>query len=158
MIKSGYNAARRNRNIGTAKQGHGQDNEMVIPRLRNSQRIPNQTIGNFQKIEKFLPGRALTFFIEENSGGCAHCCSVADVVEIFKNIPFSDWAGLEIVVFRQPTRKQRTLNPVWGRLSYYSEIGQIVGKNIAVGPAIYLEAMPVNGKFVWPTSLDPQDA
>ncbi len=31
MQRPGWNATRRNRNIGTARQGHGQDNRMVIP-------------------------------------------------------------------------------------------------------------------------------
>ena len=31
MNRRGYDPTRRNRNIGTAKAGHGQDNRLVIP-------------------------------------------------------------------------------------------------------------------------------
>lgn len=31
MQRSGWNPVRRSRNIGTAAQGHGDDNEMVVP-------------------------------------------------------------------------------------------------------------------------------
>ncbi len=157
-MRAGRNPTRRNRNIGTAKQGHGQDNEMVVPQSWHTDRLAQETIGNFKKVEKRLAGRNLTFFVEENSGGCEHSCSVLDVCRIFENIPYADWAGLETVVFRQPTKKQRLLNPVWGRMYYFAQIGQRVGKHIAEGPAIFLEAMPTESKIVWSTSLNPERA
>lgn len=157
-MRAGYNPTRRNRNIGTAKQGHGQNNEMVIPTSWHTDRLAQETIGKFTKVEKKLAGRNLTFFIEENSGGCVHSCSISDVFQIFKNIPFADWAGLETIVFRQPSKKQRLLNPVWGRMYYFAQIGQKIGKHLAEGPAIFLEAMPIDSKIVWSTSLDPERA
>ncbi len=60
------NPTRRSRNIGTSKQGHGQNNEMVIPQSWHTDRLAQQTIGKFRKIEKNLAGRRLTFLIEEN--------------------------------------------------------------------------------------------
>ena len=131
---------------------------MFIPQSWHTDRLAQETIGQFKKVEKDLGGRTLTFFIEENSGGCEHFCSVSDVFEIFKNIPFADWAGLETVVFRQPSRKQRILNPVWGRMYYFAQIGQKVGRHMTEGPAILLEAMPKYSKIVWSTSLDPDKA
>lgn len=151
------NPTRRSRNIGTSKQGHGQNNEMVIPQSWHTDRLAQQTIGKFKKVEKSLAGRKLTFLIEENSGGCIHACSVADVCEIFKNIPVADWDGLETIVFRQPSKKQRILNSVWGRMYYYATIGRSTGKYLAESPAIFLEAQPKGGKLVWSTSLTPED-
>ena len=104
-----------------------------------------------------MAGRKLTFLIEENSGGCIHACSVADVCEIFKCTPFADWDGLETIVFRQPSKKQRILNSVWGRMYYYATIGRSTGKYLAESPAIFLEAQPKGGKLVWSTSLTPED-
>ena len=150
------NPTRRSRNIGTRKQGHGQNNEMVIPQSWHTDRLAQQTIGKFIKVEKNLAGRKLTFLIEENSGGCTHACSVSDVYEIFKHIPFADWDGLETIVFRQPSKKQRILNSVWGRMYYYATVGRFTGKYLAESPAIFLEAQPKNGKLVWSTSLDPE--
>jgi hypothetical protein len=157
-VRPGQNPTRRNRNIGTAKQGHGQNNQFVVPQSWHTDRLANQTLGKFQKIESNLAGRKLTFLIEETNGGCQHPCSVADVYQIFKHIPFADWAGLQTIVFRQPSKKQRLLNPVWGRLFYFAQIGQRTGKYLSEGPAIILEAMPPEGKFVWSRSLGPEDA
>lgn len=131
---------------------------MVIPQSWHTDRLAQETIGKFKKVERHIAGRTLTFFIEENSGGCVHFCSVSDVFEIFKNIPFADWAGMETVVFRQPSKKQRILNPVWGRMYYFAQIGQKVGRHMAEGPAIFLEAMPNDNKIVWSASLDPERA
>jgi len=153
---SGYNPTRRSRNIGTAKQGHGQNNKLVVPESWHTDTYTQQTIGKFEKVEKHLAGRRLTFFVEENSGGCVHACSISDVCEIFKNLPFSDWAGLQIIVFRQPSKKQRILNPVWGRMYYFAQIGHQAGKSLAEGPAVFLEANPINFKMVWPASLSPE--
>lgn len=152
------NPTRRNRNIGTSKQGHGQNNEMVIPQSWHTDRLAQQTIGKFRKVEKNLAGRTLTFLIEENSGDCTHACTVSDVCEIFKHVPFADWDGLETIVFRQPSKKQRILNPVWGRMYYYATIGRKTGKYLAESPAIFLEAQPKEGKHVWSTSLDSEHA
>jgi hypothetical protein len=131
---------------------------MIVPQSWHIDRLAQETVGQFRKVKKRLAGRRLTFFIEENTGGCTHSCSVSDVCEIFKNIPYADWAGLETIVFRQPSKKQRILNPVWGRLYYFAQVGQKVGKHLAEGPAIFLEAMPAEGKIVWSTSLDPEQA
>ena len=131
---------------------------MVIPQSWHTDRLAQETIGKFRKIEKHLAGRKLTFLIEENSGDCFHACSVSDVCEIFKNIPFVDWEGLGTIVFRQPSKKQRILNSVWGRMYYYAKIGRNTGKCLATGPAIFLEAQPKDGKLVWSTSLSPDSA
>lgn len=155
-MRSGYNSTRRNRNIGTVKQGHGQNNKMVVPQSWHTDRLTQQTIGKFRKVERCFAGRRLVFFVEETSGGCTHACSVSDVCEIFKNIPFANWAGLETIVFRQPSKKQRILNPVWGRMYYFATIGRQTGKYLAEGPAIFLEAQPISDKIVWPTSLAPE--
>ena len=48
---------------------------------------------------------------------------------------------VDLVVLRQPTRKQRLLSPVWGRLQYFSAIGY------GSKPAITIEAQPVSGWF-----------
>ncbi len=38
MTRPGWNPTRRNRNLGTAKAGHGLDNRLVIPASRNDPR------------------------------------------------------------------------------------------------------------------------
>jgi hypothetical protein len=37
-VDAGYDATRRSRNIGTKKQGHGQDNDLVVPAVCHAER------------------------------------------------------------------------------------------------------------------------
>lgn len=156
-MKPGFNATKRNRNIGTAKQGHGQENYMTIPESWHSSRTYKEVIGNCKKVERKFASRTLTFLIEENNSNCEHFCTVSDVCEIFKHIPWADWAGLDTIVFRQPTKKQRIMSPVWGSLMYFAETGQVNKPDLAKGPTIILEAKQPNDKYTWPTSLGADD-
>ncbi len=55
---------------------------------------------------------------------------------------------IDLIVFRQPTKKQIQLSPVWGRLLYLADIGK------HLGAAIYLEAQEVGVPFKWGRKLD----
>lgn len=156
-MQSHRNPTRRNRNIGTAAQGHGQDNELVIPNRTDGLHWLDR-IGNYSLESRVVAGRPILFMIEETIGGCVHPCTVADVVHMLQSIPASDWAGLDNFVFRQPTRKQLTLSPVWGRLSYWSDITTAKGKRLSSGPTIFLEAVDIEKPMRWSTSLDPDDS
>lgn len=90
--------------------------------------------------------------------GCVHPCTVDDVARILEALPQSDWAGLQTFVFRQPTRKQLILSPVWGLLLYYSEISTAKGKILAKGPVIFFDAVDVSKPLIWSTSLDQDDS
>lgn len=148
------NPTRRNRNIGTAKQGHGQNNELVIP-ARSDGLHWLERIGDHTVEDRVIANRDVRFVIETNSLGCIHSCTVEDVARVLWSLPQSDWAGLQTFVFRQPTRKQLTMSPAWGRLQYYAEITTAKGDRLAEGPAIFLDALQVNRSLVWSTSLDP---
>lgn len=148
------NPTRRNRNIGTAKQGFGQDNELVIPDRLNAPYWLCR-IGTCKIEEREVAGRKVRFVIEANALGCVHPCTVSDVLHILKALPQSDLAGLQTIVFRQPTRKQLILSPAWGRLLYDTEISTSSGKTLATGPVIFLDAVKPDRVIVWSTSLDP---
>ncbi|MEO9462797.1 MAG: hypothetical protein ABJ242_08690 [Marinomonas sp.] len=153
MVK---NPTRRNRNIGTKKQGHGKGNSLVIPdRLDGTYWL--NSIGECEVEDRQIAGRNVRFIVESNQIGCIHPCTVSDVAFVLANLPQSDWAGLQTIVFRLPTRKQLTLSPVWGRLLYYAEVTTERGKPLAKGPAIFLEAVDVGREITWSTSLDPDD-
>lgn len=98
----------------------------------------------------------MQFVIETNALGCVHSCTVSDVLRILEALPQSNLVGLRTFVFRQPTRKQLVLSPVWGRLLYDSEISTANGKILATGPVIFLDAVQVDKMIVWSTSLDPE--
>ena len=152
-----FNPVRRSRNIGTPKQGHGEDNRLVIPDPVDTSRRWSEQLGRHERFQRVINGRELIFLVEENSGGCIHACSIADVVQIFRHLPMSDWEGLDTVVFRQSTQKQRTLRPAWGRLLYYADLGNPGRAARRKGPALLLEAVDCNTSFKWRTSLDPDD-
>jgi hypothetical protein len=153
-MQSHRNSTRRSRNIGTAKQGHGQNNELVVPDRLNGPCWLSQ-IGDCHVEEHDVAGRTVRFVIEANALGCVHPCTISDVLRILEALPQSDLAGLKTFVFRQPTRKQLVLSPVWGRLLYDTEISTANGKILATGPVIFLDAVQVNKIIIWSTSLDP---
>jgi hypothetical protein len=57
------------------------------------------------------------------------------------HLPKSDWEGLGAVVLRQPRRKEQTLAPVWGRLTYAADFVNAQLRPLYSGPAIILEAI-----------------
>ena len=114
---SGFNPVRRNRNIGTARQGHGQDNRLVVPSNRGCLSALDR-IGCYRKEERQIEGISMSFVVEEPRANSVHPCTVDDVARALSMIPTSDWVGISTIVFRQPTRKQAILRPAWGRLRY----------------------------------------
>ena len=156
-MQSHRNPTRRNRNIGTSKQGHGQNNSLVIPE-RSDGRYWLSSIGECQIEDHVIANRSVRFIVERNALGCVHPCSIQDVIWMLKSLPQSDWAGLDTIVFRQPTRKQLILSPVWGRLLYFSEVTTAKGQRLASGPAIFFDAILPDETIKWSTSLDPDDS
>lgn len=150
------NPTRRNRNIGTAKRGHGQDNRHSIPTHTYASRSWKETLHTHQQFWCPVGDREVCFIIEENARGCVHACTVDDIRHVLEMIPSSDWVGIECIVLRQPTAKQATLNPVWGRLSYTANLGAVAGKDVYLGPVIMLDACPAGAQFKWPKSLGPE--
>jgi hypothetical protein len=157
MARTVFNPTRRNRNIGTPKQGLGQDNRLVIPDPIVSSRTWKERLIRHQQIQRVVGGREIIFIVEETSGGCVHACSVDDVRHVLANIPMMDWEGLETFVLRQSTRKQRTLSPAWGRLLYDADLGLPGRAAKRMGPAVLMEAVDCAAKLEWSSSLGPED-
>jgi hypothetical protein len=152
-----FNPAKRNRNIGTPKQGAGQSNKLVIPELAASDRTWKERLNPHLRILRNIGGRDILFIVEKNTGGCVHACSVDDIAHILRSLPASDWAGLHTFVLRQSSRKQRQLAGAWGRLFYFADLGVSARKAISEGPAIFLEAVDCTTDISWSTSLQPDD-
>lgn len=155
-MRPGYNPIRRSRNIGTAKQGHGQNNRLTIPERWNGGPWVEELHAPL-RLERTVAGRPLTFHVEKNHGGCAHACTIADICHLLAQIPPADWEGIGDFVLRQPTQKQRTLNPAWGRLRYYANLRQPSDDPDDYGPAILLEACRFAHPIKWGLHLDPDD-
>lgn len=146
------NPTRRNRNIGTAKQGHGQDNRMKIPLHWDGDRWFYERVEKAVAVERSVNSRSLTFLVQPVMAGFVHACTIGDICHLLSLAPPDDLAGVDLILLRQPTRKQQGLRPVWGRLAYYAETGKYSGR------AIFLEAQQPGVPFRWRRSLTPEDA
>jgi hypothetical protein len=142
-------ARRRNRNIGTAKSGHGQDNRMVVPEPWADARRYWERLRNPVVVQRVVGGRNLPFVVEAPRPPFLHPCTIDDLAELIALLPSSDFSGIAFVALRQPTRKQTLLSLVWGRLIYHAEVAGFSG------PALILEAQRSPGTVRWPKSLQP---
>lgn len=157
MTRAVFNPTRRNRKIGAPHQGLGQDNRLVIPDPVASSRTWTERLNRHQRIRTGVGGREVVFIVEKTTGGCVHACSVDDIGRVLAHIPMADWEGLQTFVLRQSTRKQRILNPAWGRLLYEADLGLASRAGGRTGPAVLLEAVDCSAKFEWRSALDPDD-
>jgi hypothetical protein len=156
-MRSTYNPLRRNRNIGTAKQGHGQNNAFTIPLVCHADRIWWENLGQHRVVNRNVGSLDLAFIIEDTREECIHSCTVEDVCNLLSLVPAADLMSLETVVFRQPTRKQWRVCPAWGRLAYSADLGLARKKVRRQGPAIFLEAVNPAEVWRWDRDLGPLD-
>ncbi len=150
-MRAGWNPGRRNRNIGTAKQGHGQDNQLVIPKGWPDDRVFYEVLRSPVVVRRTVGGSELTFLVEPPRAGSFHACTVDDICRVLDFVPPEHLNGIDLIVLRQPTRKQELLRPVWGRLAYHADTGR------HAGTAIFLEAQ-TGAPLRWSTALDPEGA
>jgi hypothetical protein len=149
-MRSGRDATRRNRNIGTAKQGHGQVNKLVIPtRFHPNLTIYYENLKNYKSARREVAGHSITFLVEETRIGCYHACTVDDITHVLHLVSTADLKGIELIVLRQPKRKEEILNCAWGRWSPYVVIDDYRGS------AIFFEAVDIAKPMRWEKSLAP---
>ncbi len=146
-----FNPTRRNRNIGTSKQGHGQKNKLTIPNPCTTSKSIYESLDKYEKTEVNILGHIFIFVVEQTRPNCKHACSVSDIARIIENVPSSDYGDLRFIVLRQPKRKEELLSPTWGRLIYSYEFEN------EYAPAVIIEAVDYTRKLKWPKSLSVQD-
>ncbi len=150
-MKSGRNATRRNRNVGTSKCGYGQDNKLVLPvTYRPELSYYFERLKNYKSASREINDRRITFLVEETRADCYHACTVDDIAHILRFVPHGDLTGIELIVLRQPKRKEEILNAAWRRWVPYIEIDDKYR-----GSAIILEAVPLGKPMLWAKSLVP---
>lgn len=143
-MNNGWNPTRRNRNIGTAKQGHGQNNKLTIPQPWDTSRLFYERIDTPRKEEIVVHGHKIQVVTEKLKNGFSYSCTPNDVSRILNHLPKEDLGELRYIVFRQPKKKESILCPVWGRLVYFFEFEG------DYGPAIIIEATPARMTFTYP--------
>lgn len=151
-MRGGRDARRRNRNIGTRKSGHGRDNRLVIPAGWPSDRLFHEQLRNPVAVDRKIRRQRVTFLVEPPARGFVHACTVDDIVRVLADLPSDEICELDLVVLRQPTKKQRALASVWGRLMYWADMGRYVGT------AIHLDAQNPGVELSWSKSLPPDVA
>ncbi|UII21512.1 hypothetical protein [Fulvivirga ligni] len=144
------NPTRRNRNIGTSKQGHGKDNKLTIPYPAVVEKSFIERLSDYHKENRTINGNNFKFVIETTRENSAHACTVDDIAEIIRHIPPEDYQDLNLIILRQPKRKEEILASVWGRLIYSYDFE---GTN---GPAIMLEAIDSDKTLKWTKHLTPE--
>jgi hypothetical protein len=141
---------RRNKNIGTAKQGRGRNNRADIPWpyhdssnlgiTRNAVWIPVEIKNN-----KFH------IVVEPTRPGHVHSCTIDDLITMLGHVPEKYLMGIKFFILKQPTRKQIVLRPVWGKFLYGIDADDLHGG------AVFLWASKPETVFVWPKSICPLD-
>lgn len=136
------NPTRRNRNIGTAKQGYKKPTPFVLPYYRHEWKVYFEKLSEYTKVKRKINGEDFTFVVEKTRENCFHACTIDDVEEILKYIPLDIYDDLRTIVFRQPKRKEEILSPVWGRLVFGYELES------DINPAIILESFDYDNRIL----------
>ena len=149
--RPGYDARRRNRNIGTENAGFKADNRFKIPERWRDLRTYYEQLSDARVVHREFHDRELTFLVEPTHGGCVHACTIDDILAMLRMLPTEFTGEIHTYVLRQPTEKQRKIHPVWGRLCYWSSLDK------HEGPTVTLEAQPLNTPNRWERSLRPDE-
>ncbi len=143
------NPTRRNRNIGTAKQGFKKRNRFDIPcYYLHEDKIYWEKLTDYKKVERQINGWNFTFIVEKTKKDYFHACTVEDLEMILQHIPSVYYRDLRTIILRQPKRTERIFSSVWGRLVFYYEFE---GDGF---PAIILESVKSGSTFCWSRKAD----
>lgn len=150
-MRPGWNPTRRNRHAGTKAHGHGNDNRLTIPESWHEARCYFERLDSSVKLKREVGGHPIQFLVEPTRPGWFHPCTVDDVCTLLAGVPANDLTAIDLIVMRQPTRKQALLSPVWGRALFWFEAAGFSG------PAIVLEAQ--SGKpYRWTRRVTSENA
>lgn len=151
MRKIGWNPTRRNKNIGTKKQGFSQNNKFVIPdRYKNGEWVSfSEDLINPVIIPININDHELALIIEPTYENYTYSCTPQDIIKILSLFPVQHFeeTDLKIIIMRQPKNKDEIVSPVWGRFSYYQSFAQYDGA------AITLESMKAGLTLKWSKKL-----
>ncbi len=100
-------------------------------------------------VERDLNEEKITFLVEPTTKGFVHACTPDDVLKLLGHLPDNNVEGIELIILRQPTRKEVKMSPVWGRLGYYADAKPYEGT------AIILEAQQPGEVVRWSKSVTP---
>lgn len=146
-----YNPIRRNRNIGTEKQGLGQNNKLKIASPYGETKAFFERLTDYTKETRTIHNHEFVFITEKTRKNSFHCCSVNDLEKIIQQIPPFHYGELKFIILRQPKKKEELLSPTWGRLIYSYEFEN------EYFPAIILDAIDITQKIKRSRKLSVHD-
>jgi hypothetical protein len=137
-----WNPAKGNRKAGTKPSPKNwRTNKMVIPEPWHGRDGKSYTwfqdLHGATHARHTVHGRQIDSLFQPPRDGFTYGCTPEDVVKVLNLLPPADVSGIEIVAFRQPTRKQTLLSPAWGRLIFFAEF------DAASGTCVMLEASKI---------------
>ncbi len=145
------NPIRRNKNIGTSKQGYKRQNTFVIPESRHNYLPYYYKLEDYKKVSRIVNNKEYIFIVESTRSNCCHACTIDDLVKMISFVSKDSLENLNLIILRQPKKKENTLCSVWGRIQYYLEIEKYSG------PAIILEAIDYSKKLKRNKKLSVED-
>jgi len=151
MKNSTWNPIRRNKNIGTKKSGLSKNNKLVIPKYWDDYYLFWEHIINPVIIPIKINNHKMILFIEPTKQGYVHASTPQDIIRVLHLVKQEHLEEIELIVLRQPKKKEEILKPVWGRFVYYASLGKYAGS------AIYLESMSINELIKYSNKLTPFD-
>jgi len=149
MKHSGWNPTRRNKNIGTEKSGHSQNNKFVVPERWVDFKVFWERLSDLVICPIEIKGHNITMLIEPPRKGSVHTSTPQDIIKVLELVAQEHVEEIEVVVLRQPKRKEELLKPVWGRFIYYANLGRYSG------PGVYLESVKIGTLIKWGNKLTP---
>lgn len=144
------NPTRRNRNIGTSKQGFRRQNKLTIPFSWHEMAYFFEKLNNPIQLKRNIHQREFLFVVEETRESAFHACTIDDVCRVLTALPAEDLGELDLIVLRQPKRKEEILDAAWGRLIYAYEL------NKTIHPAIILEALDYTKTLKMSRKMNPE--
>lgn len=144
-----FNPIKRNRNIGTSKQGFKKRNRFDIPcyYIRENKNYWEK-LSDYKKVERKINGWNFTFIVEKTKKDWFHACTIEDLEKILLQIPTVYFGELRTIILRQPKRTESIFSSVWGRLVFYYELEN------EVFPAIILESVKSGSRVRWSRKID----
>ena len=149
MKHSAWNPTKRNRNIGTKKSGYSQNNKLVVPERWVDFKVFWERLTDPVICPLEIKGHNITMLIEPPKAGWVHASTPQDIVRVLELVMQEHLEEIEIIVLRQPKKKEEILKPAWGRFVYYADLGKYSG------PGIYLEAVEIGKVIKWSNKLTP---
>lgn len=144
-----WNPTRRNRNIGTGKSGLSQDNRLTIPSRWADFKVFWERLNDPAICPIEVKGHPITLFVEPPRKGSLHAVTPQDIIAVLEWVQQDHLEEIELIVLRQPKRKEEILKSAWGRFVYYADLGKYSG------PGIYIEAIEVGRVLKWGDKLTP---